>query len=86
MVNRFREERDAAEKGESPRVNFKGAFQVRNVKKKAGYQRQMAMYNLRLIAILVVVIYLAYNFIQSPKFNYYFNQFFNSLKNKDGLY
>lgn len=86
MVERFRAERDAIERGETPRVNFKGAFTSQVGSKKNNYQKMIALYNMRLLIILIAVTIGAYYLFQTGKIASILNQFLTTFSKKDGLY
>lgn len=84
-VERLRAERDAMDRGEYVRKDFKGAF-TSQVGKKSSYQRQIAMYNLRLLIILIGICIGAYYLFQTGLINSAFDKFFDVFSKKDGLY
>lgn len=83
-IAKLRKERDARERGEY-RPDFKGAFTSR-AKKKTPYQRQIAMYNIRLLVVLTGACILAYYLFSTGTIAKGLDQFLKVFSNRDGLY
>lgn len=84
-VERLKAEVEAEENGEIPRKEFKGRFRSQ-VGKKSQFQRSIAIYNLRLMALLLAVSIGAYYLYSTGHIHSAVNQFFEVFSKKDGLY
>lgn len=83
-VEKLRAERDARDRGEY-RPDFKGKF-TSNLRKGSGYQRQIALYNMRLLIVLIGVCILAYFLFSTGTIARGMNTFLEAFSKKDGLY
>lgn len=83
-VEKLRAERDARERGEY-RPDFKGKF-TRDRRRGSAYQKQIALYNLRLFIILTGVCILAYFLFSTGAISAGLNKFLKVFNKKDGLY
>lgn len=84
-VEKLRQERDARDRGEYIRTDFKGKFTSRAAK-GSEYQKQIAMYNLRLFIILTGVCVIAYYLFSTGAISKGLHQFYEIFNRKDGLY
>lgn len=85
MVERMRQERDAIDRGETPRVNFKGSFTT-NKNKQSQYRKSIASNNLRLSFILILISIGAYFMYQSKAVNEKVDWLFKNMSTKNGQY
>jgi hypothetical protein len=85
MVERMRQERDAIDRGEAPRMNFKGAF-TSNKNKQSQYRKSIASNNIRLSFILVLISLAAYFMYKSKVVNEKVNWLFQNMTTKNGQY
>ena len=83
-VEKLRAERDARDRGEY-RPDFKGKF-TNSLRKGSGYQKQIALYNLRLLVVLVVVCTIGYYLFSTGAIASGMNKFLEVFSKKDGLY
>ncbi|MEZ4804120.1 MAG: hypothetical protein R2852_01160 [Bacteroidia bacterium] len=83
-VEKLRAERDARDRGEY-RPDFKGKF-TSKTKRGSAYQRQIALYNLKLIVVLIVVCIAAYYLSESGHISKGINSFLEVFSKKNGLY
>lgn len=82
-VERLREERDAADNGQFIPANFKGKFTRKSQRKSSA---QLAMYNLRLLVFLCLLISAAYLLFQTSYIDRVFRQFLDIFSKNNGLY
>jgi ABC-type glycerol-3-phosphate transport system permease component len=85
MVERMREERDAIDRGEAPRINFKGAFTTQK-NKQSQYRKSIAVSNIRLTVILILISLAAYFMYKSKTVNEKVNWLFKNMTTKNGQY
>ncbi len=82
-VEKLREERDATDNGQYIPTNFKGKF-TRKTQRKAS--AQLAMYNLRLLVFLSLLITAAFLLFQTSIIDRIFRQFLDLFSKNNGLY
>lgn len=83
-VEKLRRERDARDLGEY-RPDFKGKFRS-TARKGSAYQKQIAMYNLRLLLMLTGICILAYYLFSTGAIGKGLGKFYEIFNKKDGLY
>lgn len=82
-VERLREERDAADNGHFIPTNFRGKFARKSQRKASA---QLALYNLRLLVFLCLLITAAYLLFQTNYIDRIFRQFLDIFSKNNGLY
>lgn len=83
-VEKLRAERDARERGEY-RPDFKGKFSGK-LRKGSAYQKQLALYNIRLLLMLIGISVLAYYLLSTGAITKGYVEFLKIFNKKDGLY
>lgn len=83
-IEKLRAERDARERGEY-RPDFKGVF-TSKAKKSTPYQKQIALYNIRLLIVLTGVCIIAYYLFTTGTIAKGLDYFLKVFSNSDGLY